>query len=113
MPKSWWDIELSSDELSDEMYDEMEALEPFGAFVPKPIVKLSVDLDERNSHKILGNGKEHIKLFAPQFSLIGFSLADKYIKSQLPQHITAYGCLSRNYFRGEAHNEIMMQDFEN
>lgn len=112
LPKSWWDIELSSDELSDEMYDEMEALEPFGAFVPKPIVKLSVDLDERNSHKILGNGKEHIKLFAPQFSLIGFSLADKYIKAQLPQHITAYGCLSRNFFRGEAYNEIMMHDFE-
>lgn len=112
LPKSWWDIELSSDKLSDEMYDEMDVLEPFGAFVPKPIVKLSVDLDERNSHKILGNGKEHIKLFAPQFSLIGFSLADKYIKAQLPQHITAYGCLSRNYFRGETHNEIMMQDFE-
>ena len=113
VPKSWWDVELSSDELCEDLYAEMDALEPFGAFVPKPIVRLAVDLDERNSHKILGNGKEHIKLFAPQFSLIGFSLADKYIKAQLPQHITAYGCLSRNYFRGEAHNEIMMQDFEN
>lgn len=113
MPKAWWDIELSPDEICEELYAEMETLEPFGACVPKPIIKLAADLDEGNSHKFLGDGKEHIKLFTPHFSLIGFSLADKYIKAQLPQHITAYGCLSRNYFRGEAHNEIIMRDFEN
>ena len=111
--KSWWNIELSSNKLSEDLYAEMDAREPFCVFVPKPIVRLAVDLDEHNSHKILGNGKKHIKLFASQFSLIGFCLADKYIKAQLPKHITAYGCLSRNYFSGETYNEIMMQDFVN
>ena len=112
-PKSWWDLEISADELSDSLYSEMDLLEPFGAAVPKPIVKLDVILDEKTSHKVIGMGKEHIKLFAPKFSLIGFSLAEKYIKAQLPQHITAYGCLSRNCYRGETYNEIMMQDCEN
>lgn len=111
-PKSYWDIELSSNDLTEDMYCEMDALEPFGAGVPKPIVKLDVKLDEKGSHKMLGNSKEHIKLFAKNVSLIGFSLAEKFIKAELPQQLIAYGSLTRNCFMGRVQNEIMMQDFE-
>ncbi len=113
VPISQWDLELSADDLSKDMYSEMDMLEPFGAGVPKPVIKLDVNLDKDNSHRFMGNENEHLKLFAPKFSLVGFSLADKYIKAQLPQHIIAYGSLSRNYFRRKVYNEVMMQDFEN
>lgn len=111
-PIGKWDIEIDSEKISNNIYEEIEALEPFGAAVPKPIIKTRVKLCDDVSHKIIGNNKEHIKLFSDSFSMIGFNLADKYISAQLPQKLTVYGNLSSNYFKGERYNEIMITDFE-
>ena len=111
-PIGRWDIELSSENITNDLYDKIDALEPFGAGVPKPVIKTDVKLCDDVSHKIMGNGKEHIKLFSDRFSMIGFSLAEKYINAGLPQKITIFGNLSSNYFKGERNNEIMVLDFE-
>lgn len=112
-PTGLWDLELSQDDINEDLYLEMDALEPFGAGAAKPVVKLNVTLSENSSHKLMGSGKNHIKLFANGFSLIGFSLAEKYIESGLPQTPTVYGTLARDYYGDEIRNEILMQDFEN
>lgn len=110
-PVSHWDWCLTEEMLSDDLFDEMNSLEPFGAGVPKPMLRLPIKLKENESHKFIGTEGQHLKLFAKEVSLLGFSLADKYMKMCLPEEIVAFGCLSLNWFRGECYKEIFMVDF--
>ena len=108
----YWDLELDQSELTDEIFSEMELLEPYGANAPKPIIKLRTELSDGESHIFLGANNSHVKLFADGFTLIGFSLANKYIEEYLPGVITAYGSVSYNSYRGNLTKQISLIDFD-
>ena len=106
-----WDIQLSEDQLTDELYEELEALEPFGTGAPKPVVRMPVRLSEGKSHDLIGKNHEHVKFYTAGFSLIGFSLAEKYIRCNLPQTLSVVGCPSKNNYRGHSYKQITILDF--
>lgn len=109
--KQFWDLELLQDELSDDLYVEMDALEPFGAEAPKPIVKVKAKLKD-NGYSYMGADSQHLKLHTDMFDMVGFSLADKFIKLELPNEVVAYGNLSVNNYRGTSTKQISLVDFE-
>ena len=53
-----------------------------------------------------------MKLFCENYSAVGFSLADKYIRSELPEVIDALGYTCENYLNGKVKQEFMLIDFE-
>ena len=110
--KMFWDLELEESELTDSIFSEMELLEPYGANAPRPTVKVRTTLSEGESYAFLGSNNKHVKMFANGFTLIGFSLADKYIEEALPGIITAYGNISYNSYRGNLTKQISLLDFD-
>lgn len=107
-----WDIDLDESELNDSIFAEMELLEPYGANAPRPTIKVRTTLSEGESYAFLGANNSHVKMFANGFTLIGFSLADKYIEEELPGVITAYGSISYNSYRGNLTKQISLLDFD-
>lgn len=107
-----WDIELDEAELTDGVFSEMELLEPYGANAPRPTVKMVTTLSKNEGYSFLGANNSHVKMFAEGFTLIGFSLADKYIQEELPGVITAYGNISYNSYRGNLTKQISLLDFD-
>ncbi len=110
-PDSYWDISLLQEELTEEMYEEMQALEPYGAGAPRLVVKTRISLSGKASHRVMGTDGQHIKLFADNISLVGFFLADKYMQLCLPNRLIAYGTLMLNNYRGQSYRQISMLDF--
>lgn len=110
-PAALWDVELTANDLTDELYAEMENLEPFGAGAPKPVVKIPVTINGENGHTFMGAESQHLKLFCENCVMVGFSLAEKYIENCLPTELTVYGNLSLNYFRGTCTKQVSLLDF--
>ena len=111
-PAIYWDMEISVRDLTTEVFAEMEALEPFGAGVPKPVFRLLAQLNTDKAYELLGANRNHLKLYAQDFSMIGFSMAEKYLSSDLPEQIEVIGSLSMNYYRGQAYKQISLLDFK-
>jgi single-stranded-DNA-specific exonuclease len=110
-PNGLWDISLSQEELSDTLYEEMQELEPYGAGAPRLVVKTRIILSDKESHRFMGTEGQHLKLFADNISLVGFSLAEKYMKLCLPHRLITYGNLTMNNYRGQSYRQISMLDF--
>lgn len=108
-PTCEWDVELDESEITDDLYAQIDALEPFGSEAPRPVVKIRVKLVEE-SHRFMGDHDQHIKLFSENFSLVGFNLAQKFIDLGLPQEFTAYGYLKSNCYRGKITKELSLLD---
>ena len=106
-----WDIEVGQDEV-EELIEEAGILEPHGAFAPKPVVKTRVTLNDKGRHMFFGKNKEHLRLFADDFHVKGFFLADKYIANQLPVSVMCYGNVGYNHFAGRCDKELFLLDFE-
>ena len=110
-PVALWDVELTSEEITDELYAQMESLEPFGAGAPRPVVKIQVAVNDDKGHSFMGAEGQHLKLFCDGYVMVGFSLAEKYIENCLPTELTAYGNLSLNYYRGSCTKQVSLLDF--
>lgn len=106
-----WDLELAQDEIVDDLYREMDTLEPFGAESPKPIIKVRAKLKDEG-YSYMGADSQHLKLHTDRFDMVGFSLADKFIEMELPNEVVAYGNLSVNNYRGKCTKQISLVDFE-
>lgn len=111
MPITYWDTEITEVELTNSLYEELKSLEPFGEGVKKPVFKMRMHLLPKR-HMLMGADKSHLKLFCENYSAVGFSLADKYIRSELPEVIDALGYPCENYFNGKVKQEFMLVDFE-
>lgn len=110
-PYMEWDLDLTAEQLTDELYNEMLSLEPYGADAPKTIIRIPIKLRGNELHRFMGAESQHLKLFAGEISLVGFSMAEKYIQESFPEEIVAYGSLTLNYFRGSVYKQISMIDF--
>lgn len=109
--KQFWDLDFSQDEIDDDLYLEMDALEPFGAEAPKPILRVRAKLND-DGYSYMGADSQHLKLHTDRFDMVGFSLAEKYIGMELPNEVVAYGNLSVNSYRGTCTKQISLVDFE-
>lgn len=110
-PCSSYDIEIMQEDLNDELYSDMVALEPYGAEAPRPILKLSVKLEGEDTHRFMGAEGQHLKLLCGDLSLVGFNLAEKYIEMCLPDELIIYGTLGLNNYRGKNYKQLSMLDF--
>lgn len=110
-PVVYWDVAIAEDNLTPELFNEMKKLEPFGEGVPKPVFKIQLHTAPKR-HSMLGADKSHLKLFCKSFNAVGFSLADKYIRAELPCDIEALGYPFENCFAGKVQHEFMLIDFE-
>lgn len=110
-PVVYWDVAIAEDNLTPELFNEMKKLEPFGEGVPKPVFKMQLHTAPKR-HSMLGADKSHLKLFCKSFNAVGFSLADKYIRAELPCDIEALGYPFENCFAGKVQQEFMLIDFE-
>lgn len=108
MPMTYWDTEITEAELTNSLYEELKSLEPFGEGVKKPVFKMRMHLLPKR-HMLMGADKSHLKLFCENYSAVGFSLADKYIHSELPEVIDALGYPCENYFNGKVKQEFMVR----
>ena len=106
-----WDLDYSQDEIDDGLYMEMDALEPFGAEAPKPIVRVRAKLNDEG-YSYMGADSRHLKLHTDGFDMVGFSLAEKYIDLELPNEVVVYGSLSTNNYRGTCTKQIFLVDLE-
>lgn len=110
-PVVYWDMEITEAELTNDLYDELKTLEPFGEGVRKPVLKMRMHTAPKR-HMVMGADKTHLKLFYEGYSAVGFSLAAKYIQAELPGVIDGLGYPSENYFNGKIKREFMLLDFE-
>lgn len=110
-PVVYWDMEITEAELTNDLYDELKTLEPFGEGVRKPVLKMRMHTAPKR-HMVMGADKTHLKLFYEGYSAVGFSLAAKYIQAELPGVIDGLGYPCENYFNGKVKREYMLLDFE-
>lgn len=110
-PVVYWDMEITEAELTNDLYDELKTLEPFGEGVRKPVLKMRMHTAPKR-HMVMGADKTHLKLFYEGYSAVGFSLAAKYIQAELPGVIDGLGYPCENYFNGKVKREFMLLDFE-
>ena len=110
-PVIYWDMELTEEDLTPELLREMKRLEPFGEGARKPVFKMKLHTAPKR-HCMLGADKSHLKLFCKSFNAVGFSLADKYIRAELPCDIEALGYPFENRFANKVQHEFVIIDFE-
>lgn len=110
-PVVYWDMAITENNLTKELYDEMKALEPFGEGVRKPVFKMKLHTAPKR-HMVMGADKRHLKLFCESYSAVGFSLVSKYIQAELPGVIEGLGYPFENCFNGKITHEFMLIDFE-
>lgn len=110
-PVVYWDVEITEAEFTNDLYEELKTLEPFGEGVRKPVFKMRMHTEPKR-HMVMGADKTHLKLFYEGYSAVGFSLAAKYIQAELPGVIDGLGYPSENYFNGKIKREFMLIDFE-
>lgn len=112
-PMVYWDTEIAEQELTDQLYEELLSLEPFGTGVAKPVFKMELHTSGREkNHDLMGADKSHLKLYCDSYSAVGFSLAAKYIRAELPDTVIGLGYPSENYFNGKGYRQFTLLDFE-
>lgn len=113
-PAQEWDIEIDESQLTEKLYEELEALEPFGTGVERPVFRMKMHTKPKNNkcHLLMGEDKTHLKLYCDSYSAVGFSLATKYLQADLPGVVEGYGYPSKNYYNGQAYNQFTLVDFE-
>ena len=113
-PVRQWDIAITEMDLTEGLYEEMNRLEPFGAGVECPIFKMALHVKAKNnkSYEIMGTDKKHLRLYCDSYQAVGFSLAEKYLQTELPGVMTGYGYPSENHYRGQTYKQFTLLDFE-
>lgn len=110
-PIVYWDAEIEEKDLTDDLFCEMKLLEPFGEGNRKPIFKMPMRISPKR-HLFMGKDKSHLKLYTDNFCAVGFGLAEKFIRAELPAFMLGLGCLSENYYNHKELREFRLIDFE-
>lgn len=108
-----FDLDIREADVNDVLFDEMDRLEPFGVGFPKPVFRMKVDLISKYNklYDTCGTTNEHLKLFAEDFSLMGFGLVKRYEEENTPRQITVIGQPSQNFFKGKTYNQFAFEDY--
>lgn len=112
---SYYDLEVKINNRHDaeNIIKELKKYGPFGEGNPEPILLFKANLVPIDSkyYRLLGQDGEHIKLRASDIEIVGFGLADKYLKNE-PKTIKILGTLATNIYMGESRPQFLMREFE-
>lgn len=110
-PILYWDAEIKEEQFHQSLFNELKMLEPFGEGNRKPVFKMPMRIGPKR-HLFMGKDKSHLKLYAENYSAVGFGLAEKYIQTEFPSTMIGLGCLCENYYNNKESLEFMLIDFE-
>ena len=109
-----YDLEITPDEIS-ESIRELQKYAPFGEGNPRPVFLIrSMALSPRQGafYKVMGKEGEHLKLFGPKCSCVGFGMSEKYKDdAKYARILDLVGMLGTNTFLGRTENQIELLDF--
>lgn len=117
-PYLYYDMEIQPQDIP-KVLEEMDLYEPFGEGIECPVMRMTSGLKEvytdagrtKSAHyRVLG--KDSIKFFSFDYSLIGFHAAEKAQEIGFPKTIESVGAPSRNYYMGKVFLQFIMQDFK-
>lgn len=100
--------DLDEDDLTLDLIDELDKLEPYGAGFPKPLLKLN-DFNVRRCF-FMGKDNNHLKLLGEKASIIGWRQAKKYELDGSPLNVTSLGYPSKNVFRNNVSIQFVIED---
>ncbi len=109
-----YDLELSPDEVGQALA-EIKRFAPFGAGIPKPVVvvKEYKAIGKNGSHfRLMGTGKEHLKIFGCNFDAVAFNLAPLYITMNCPIRMDMLGTIGENTYNGKTSIQIIVSDIK-
>ena len=115
--QSFYDIEISADEISPKLVKDLELLEPFGMGNSKPVFKMknfkidSYDL-LKDVHVRWNLSSGNKKLRGISFSYIdkwGCEHPEELFKGQMSNDLTAYFTLGINRFKGNEYVQLMVE----
>lgn len=106
--------DLEIDDITMELYEQIEALKPFGYGNPTPVfVMNSVQVLNK---KLLGKDKSHVKLLVTQngrqIDCIAFSAAERYTWVQAGMEIDIAGTISLNSYMGRDSLQLQIKDMK-
>ncbi|MGM7702149.1 single-stranded-DNA-specific exonuclease RecJ [Pseudalkalibacillus sp. Hm43] len=106
------DLECSVDDVSLEVIEELQALEPFGVENPKP--KFLIEQCKLNEFRRIGSDSKHLKLSLKgetnTLDVIGFHFGDVFEEITPNASLSVVGELSINEWNGFRKPQLMLQD---
>ena len=104
----FYDLEINAENLAD-VYKELETYAPYGEGNPRPIFKIdNIKLIPHGGkfYRLMGDQNQHLKLFGNEYDVVAFDKAEQYINMGTPISLQSIGCISKNYFGGDAKLQI-------
>lgn len=109
-PSQQVDMVLTSDQATQEFYEKMRQLAPFGSHFPQPMIGI-MDANLKDMRAI-GSQKDHLKGSIDQLAFIAFRAGDRLSELSEADGVNAYGQLSLNYWQGKVTVQLQVQGFE-
>ncbi len=109
----YYDIEIDAQDVCSYI-EQQKAYEPFGEGVSKPtflIRNIPLVPNFGEYVKYIGKNREHLKFVTKGYSLVGFSMADKYVKEGKPKVIDVIGHIGMNESRFGSFPQVEIIDF--
>lgn len=108
----YYDLQVTPQE-AEEVLQLMDACEPFGKAMEKPVFCMPCHLSGAENIRYMGTKGEHLSISFPKSECraIGFSLREQYKKDGCPANMLLYGQLNWNWYRGEKRPQLLIKDY--
>ena len=107
-----YDLEIREEDIP-ALIKKLKALAPFGEGVEKPVFVIQrFHCSNRFGHpfKMMGRGKEHIRLKGTKCDAVGFGLAGVYARLGYPETIDLLGTVGENTYHGSTSLQFQILD---
>lgn len=108
--------QLSPEELTIELINDISKLEPYGMGNPKPIFMINNIEVDRNRTKGCGTKGKHLKFVGKSNNVvlngIGFSLTERYRREGEPQSVNVAFAVDINEWNGNVKPQMIIEDFK-
>lgn len=100
--------ELDESDLTFELIDELDKLEPYGSGFPKPLLKIK-DFNVRRCF-FMGKDNNHLKLLGNNIDMIGWRQTKNFEDKGSPLRVSALGYPGKNVFRNKVSIQFVIHD---
>ncbi len=113
-PRLKVDLIVQAEEVTPTLFEEIQALGPFGMDNPKPILVL--DQAYIQDKRLMGVDKQHVKLILqagenPGLSAVAFAMADRMQEVQAETRLSIAGQVSLNQWQNKPQIQVLVKDF--
>lgn len=109
-----YDLDISADKVADTI-EQLKLYAPYGEGNPHPVFKVSdIKLTPKSGkfYQQMGSEGQHVRLYANNFTIVGFGLTEKYINLGSPFSLDVVGNLSENRFDGTVTKQVEATDMK-